>query len=215
MSDSSVHVINGNALILLHEIYGINDHIQSVRDKWQRLGFDVYTPALFPHSIPFEYVQQDEAYRHFSENVGFNPTSVVSLLSELREKYTTLLVMGYSVGATLAWLSAKSNLCDGVICHYGSRIRQYIDSAPLCPALIIIARDEQAFDTTMMRHELQKFPSVQCVMFDAYHGFCNPDSPTYDGELERQVYEIVSVFTNAVLSEKLMSLAKNSVNYIN
>ncbi|MDI5811330.1 DUF535 family protein, partial [Salmonella enterica subsp. enterica serovar Anatum] len=42
-----------------------------------------------------------------------------------------------SVGATLAWLSAASGLCDGVVCYYGSRIRQYLHLAPLCPTLVI------------------------------------------------------------------------------
>ncbi len=95
---------------------------------------------------PFRYEQQEEAYRHFSANVGFDPAVVTTLLHELRTQYETLIVVGYSVGATLAWLSAASGLCDGVICYYGSRIRQYLHLAPLCPTLVIIARYEPAFD---------------------------------------------------------------------
>lgn len=83
-------------------------------------GFDIYIPALFPHHTPFRYEQQEEAYRHFSANVGFDPAVVNTLLHELRTQYETLIVVGYSVGATLAWLSAASGLCDGVICYYGS-----------------------------------------------------------------------------------------------
>lgn len=36
------------AIILLHEIYGINAHIQRTAATWRSRGFDVYTPALFP-----------------------------------------------------------------------------------------------------------------------------------------------------------------------
>ncbi|HEI6966057.1 TPA: dienelactone hydrolase family protein [Yersinia enterocolitica] len=205
MTNPSRHIINSNAVVLLHEIYGINDHIRRIRDEWLGREFDVYTPALFPHMTPFGYAQQDEAYRHFSENVGLNPISVVSLLSELRKKYTRLLVMGYSVGATLAWLAARNGLCDGVICYYGSRIRQYSDFAPSCPALVIIARYEPAFDTVVMQQELQKFPSVQCAMFDAYHGFCDADNPVFDDGLERQASAKVSTFTNTILSAKLLT----------
>lgn len=130
-------------------------------------GFDIYIPALFPHHTPFRYEQQEEAYRHFSANVGFDPAVVTTLLHDLRTQYETLIVVGYSVGATLAWLSAASGLCDGVICYYGSRIRQYLHLAPLCPALVIIARYEPAFDPLAMRQALEKRPpgcSVKCTM---------------------------------------------------
>lgn len=73
-------------------------------------GFDIYIPALFPHHTPFRYEQQEEAYRHFSANVGFDPAVVTTLLHDLRTQYETLIVVGYSVGATLAWLSAASGL---------------------------------------------------------------------------------------------------------
>lgn len=52
------------AIILLHEIYGINAHIQRTAATWRSRGFDVYTPALFPHSAPFAYEQQEQAWRH-------------------------------------------------------------------------------------------------------------------------------------------------------
>lgn len=94
------------AIVLLHEIYGINAHIQRSAATWRSRGFDAYTPALFPHSAPFAYEQQEQAWRHFSDNVGFDTAAIVSLLAELRAKYGTLILIGYSVGATLAWLAA-------------------------------------------------------------------------------------------------------------
>ncbi|MGS9169683.1 dienelactone hydrolase family protein, partial [Salmonella enterica subsp. enterica serovar Infantis] len=76
----------------------------------------------------------------FSANVGFDPAVVTKLLHELRTQYETLIVVGYRVGATLAWLSSASGLCDGVVCYYGSPIRQYLHRAPLCPTQVLIAR---------------------------------------------------------------------------
>ncbi|MFP5601072.1 dienelactone hydrolase family protein, partial [Salmonella sp. 741265129_HBA] len=153
---SSLSSRHRRAAIILHEIYGINAHIQRAGHEWMTRGFDIYIPALFPHHTPFRYEQQEEAYRHFSANVGFDPAVVTTLLHDLRTQYETLIVVGYSVGATLAWLSAASGLCDGVICYYGSRIRQYLHLAPLCPALVIIARYEPAFDPLAMRQALEK-----------------------------------------------------------
>ena len=80
------------AIVLLHEIYGINAHIQRSAATWRSRGFDAYTPALFPHSAPFAYEQQEQAWRHFSDNVGFDTAAIVSLLAELRGKYGTLIL---------------------------------------------------------------------------------------------------------------------------
>ncbi|ASG77530.1 dienelactone hydrolase family protein [Salmonella enterica subsp. diarizonae] len=202
---SSLSSGHRRAAIILHEIYGINDHIQRAGHEWMTRGFDVYTPTLFPHNTPFRYEQQQEAYRHFSENVGFDPAIVTTLLNDLRAQYETLIVIGYSVGATLAWLSAASGLCDGVICYYGSSIRQYPHLTPLCPALVIIARYEPAFDPLAMRQTLEKCPRVQCKMYDARHGFCNADSATFDAALSHQVMDDVTVFIRDITHANTLS----------
>lgn len=190
------------AIVLLHEIYGLNAHIQRTADRWKTRGFDVYTPALFPHAAPFAYHQQDKAYRHFCDKVGFDPTAIVSLLAELRAKYATVLIIGYSTGATLAWLAARSGLCDGVICHYGSRIRQYSNIAPPCPTLVILASDEPAFDPRALQDELKKQPTVICRMFHARHGFCDADSQAWNSRLARQVAEIADRFISLIQQQQ-------------
>ena len=37
---------NKNALIVLHEIYGVNNFIEDVCTRYHRLGFDVYRNNL-------------------------------------------------------------------------------------------------------------------------------------------------------------------------
>lgn len=182
------------AVILLHEIYGINDHIVRVRKHWEQRGFDVYIPPLYPHTAPFEYSQQDAAYRHFMDHSGFDTAQVTSLMSELKTRYTTLLLVGYSVGATLAWLAARREDCDGIICYYGSRIREHCDIAPPCPALILIARHETSFDPHVMLQQLRALPNVHCAMFDAHHGFCDSDSPSFHPVMADRAAGAVDVF---------------------
>ena len=102
----------------------------------------------------------------FSDNVGFDTAAIVSLLAELRAKYGTLILIGYSVGATLAWLAARSGLCDGAVCHYGSRIRQYCDAAPPCPTQDSPAMNRRSIPApckTSWRNILRGLPDVQCA----------------------------------------------------
>ena len=36
------------AIVLLHEIYGLNAHIKRTAATWRSRGYAVFTPALFP-----------------------------------------------------------------------------------------------------------------------------------------------------------------------
>ncbi|EIA0033181.1 dienelactone hydrolase family protein [Salmonella enterica] len=137
---------NENAVVVLHEIYGINEHIKDVCAEYHDRGFDVYCPHLFEHGLPFKYGQQDQAYKNFVNTCGFDTTKINLLLSEIRGGYKKIIMIGFSVGATIAWLSAESNLCDGIVCYYGSRIRDYTDIMPQCPVLVIMAQFEKSFD---------------------------------------------------------------------
>ncbi|MFP2265926.1 dienelactone hydrolase family protein [Citrobacter braakii] len=49
---------NENAVVVLHEIFGINEHIKDVCAEYDDRGSDVYYPPLFKHGIPFKYEQR-------------------------------------------------------------------------------------------------------------------------------------------------------------
>ncbi|EEI6593044.1 dienelactone hydrolase family protein [Salmonella enterica] len=75
---------NENAVVVLHEIYGINEHIKDVCAEYHDRGFDVYCPHLFEHGLPFKYEQQDQAYKNFVNTCGFDTTKINLLLGEIR-----------------------------------------------------------------------------------------------------------------------------------
>ena len=134
------------AVIVLHEIYGVNRHILDLCAAHQALGFDVYCPNLYCAADPFPYNRQEEAYAFFMRHVGFEVfPSINAFAAQLRPRYTRLFLLGSSVGATLAWICGNSGPYDGVVCCYGSRIRDYPHLPPACPTLAIFARREKSF----------------------------------------------------------------------
>ena len=62
---------SSKCVILLHEIYGINDHIKHYANLLFQKGFDVYVPNLLQRSIPFSYEEEEVAYENFITNVSF------------------------------------------------------------------------------------------------------------------------------------------------
>ncbi|HGB4478615.1 TPA: dienelactone hydrolase family protein [Salmonella enterica] len=169
-----------NAILVLHEIYGINAHIQRICDIYHQAGFDIYCPNLINRSSPFTYEQHQDAYNYFNEVCGFSTSEITELTARLRASYKKVIIVGFSVGGTLAWLSSSKAICDGVVSFYGSRIRDYTDHVPDCPVLVIQARYEEAYNPVLLEHKLSKYPMVSFHLFDCRHGFCDAFSKAFD-----------------------------------
>ncbi|MBU3098934.1 dienelactone hydrolase family protein [Clostridium frigoriphilum] len=59
-------ISNSNSVIIvLHEIYGINQHIKLVCEKFSMAGYDIICPNLINLNHPFNYDQQDEQLQVF------------------------------------------------------------------------------------------------------------------------------------------------------
>lgn len=171
------------AVIVLHEIYGVNRHILDLCADYQALGFDVYCPDLYDSVKPFPYNRQTEAYEFFMNHVGFEIfPSINDFAAQLRPRHTRLFLLGSSVGATLAWLCGNSGLYDGVVCCYGSRIRDYAHLPPACPTLAFFARHEKSFPPESVESALSGIPVLQVETVDAGHGFCDKYSEHFDAK---------------------------------
>jgi|GEM_PF-5737248 len=114
--------------------------------------------------------------------IGFEKATsqVAEVLQNQRPIYQHIVVMGFSVGATVAWLLAGyTGLCDGSVGYYGSRIRHYTNIIPKVPALLLYGQSEPAFDLSALLQTLARTPEVILEQYPALHGFSNPYSSHY------------------------------------
>lgn len=142
------HLSNNNktAIVLLHEIYGINDNIIDKAKQLHHEGFDVYCPNLLGSDIVYDYKDDEEAYSNFYTNVGYDLAvkNVEVLIRSLDSIYKSVFVIGYSIGgASIAWIISGKVKLDGVVCFYGSRIRDYAQMEPINDCALFFASDEK------------------------------------------------------------------------
>lgn len=79
----------------------------------------------------------------FNREVGFACyQTIVAQLRQLKQTYRQVFIMGFSVGATIAWRCSETPWCDGIIGCYGSRIRDYLELQPACPVLLLFAEQD-------------------------------------------------------------------------
>lgn len=203
-------------IIVLHEIYGINGHIAGVCKGFAGSGYDVVCPDLLDGKSVYDYSQEEEAYRYFMNFVGFEPAAkkVTFLIRQEEREYKHIFLLGYSIGATVAWLCGGDAAaagegflcggslikCDGVIGYYGSRIRDYMEVTPKCPTLLIYPEEESAFDPVEFQREVCKKEKTEVHILKGKHGFGDPYSPNYYEASAKEAERITKDFLKRIRS---------------
>lgn len=182
-------------MIILHEIYGINNHMLKTEEYWRNRGFDVIIPNFYENNEKFEYQEEKDAYEYFN-NIGFNTCvcKVNELIKESKKTYKHIFLIGYSIGATVAWLCSENSECSGIVCYYGSRIRDYIQINPLCPSLVIFASTENSFNVQEIASTIDKADNTEVYILEGKHGFADLFSRNYSSDSEKAGNELVKLF---------------------
>lgn len=197
-------------IVVLHEIYGINDHIKKVCQELVDSGYHVVCPDLLDGKPVFDYPREEEAYRYFMNYVGFESAAkkVTFLLRQEEGRYKRVILLGYSIGATVAWLCGVDSVkkdesfhyggsfvkCSGIICLYGSRIRDHLYVSLKCPALLIFAEEEKSFDPQELRTQLETMEGTEVHILNGKHGFTDPYGPNYNGQSALEAGRLIEEF---------------------
>jgi len=185
------------AVVVLHEVYGINQHIVDICLDLSKEHMDVFVPNMLESETVFNYNQENLAYNNFFNCIGFDGAfnQINTFLHNIRNRYNRIFVVGFSVGATIAWLCSKEqNLCNAVIGFYGSRIRDHLEINPKCPVLLFFPTQEKSFNVTDLV-ELIKAKNNVCVkQLNGQHGFANPAAPNYNKQSSNSAYKDMILF---------------------
>ena len=185
---------SSRCVILLHEIYGINQHIQHYAQLLFDKGYDVYVPDLINRKEPFTYEQEAKAYENFMVNVGFSKakSQVNELVSKIESKYEHIRIVGFSIGATIGWLCSVSTSVNKVICFYGSRIRQYTYINPVAHTILIYGDQEKSFNAADLKKALPLHKHVDVKIVEGAHGFADPYSVKYNPVLTNRLIQYIT-----------------------
>lgn len=185
-------------MIILHEIYGVNEHIKEVCLNCFNAGYDIYCPDLLNRELPYSYAQAEAAYLYFTRNIGFGIYSQVDIMAEqLKRKYEKVLLLGFSIGATIAWRCSANGYYDGMIGYYGSRIRDYRSVMPGCPSFLLFA-EEDSFDVAGVVHELQYMVNVKAEILKGKHGFMDAHSINFNQKSCEKAWKLTQEFLAAI-----------------
>lgn len=194
-------------LVVVQEIFGINEHIRSIADSYAEDGFLAVAPALFDRierNVELGYDGADrEKAMSFYPNLDADKAVLDVAAAIAFAKVQTAKkvgVIGYCFGGTIAWLAATRLKPDAVVAYYGGQIPKYAEETPRAPVMLHFGEQ----DTHIPEKEVDKLkaahPDVEVYWYDAGHAFnCEPRS-SYNAEAAHAARERSLAFLKKHLS---------------
>ena len=168
-------------VVIIHEVRGVTENLVRLASFLTSEGFSVVLPSLYSDG----YVGSDEqaSYRKFYSEVGIERASgtIGDIIEE--DVGAKISLLGFSVGATVAWLLSGNGKIDSAIGFYGSRIRNHLDIQPSADVDLYFCR-ERGFDVEETIGALNAKPRVSAGLIPGEHGFYST-SPFSSPEIQR------------------------------
>jgi carboxymethylenebutenolidase len=166
-------------LLVLQEIFGVNDHIKAVTDGFAAAGFLSLAPALFDRVKPgvsLGYGADDVAAgRELRAGTTLEGTlaDMAAGIDSLRALAPDLKVgvIGYCWGGSLAFLSATRLKVDAAIGYYGGQITPFVKERPNAPTMLHFGEFDKGIPLTDVAMIQAEHPTLPVHLYPAGHGF--------------------------------------------
>lgn len=129
----------GPGIVLLQEIWGVNEHIRAVADQYAQDGYVVLAPDLFwrlERRVDLAYDEAGSARaRQLLQTVdgaqaAADVAAAVGLLRARPEVTGRVATLGYCFGGQMAFRAAALAQADAAVCYYGGGIAGHLALAP-------------------------------------------------------------------------------------
>lgn len=181
-------------LVLLPEVFNVNDHIRTVADEYAADGFVVVAPDLYWRQEPRTYLSYDEEglqkarqlwakldVEQFAIDVG----DIVSALRARPDCNGKIGLVGYCIGGSIAYLASAKHPIDAAVSYYGIQIDQHLDQADhlRCPVMFHFAKNDAHIPlatVTPVADRAARSDRMTVQIYDgAGHGFNRRGYPPY------------------------------------
>ena len=173
------------SLVVVQEIFGVNDHIRSVCDRYAEMGFNCVAPAIFDRikrDIVLGYSTDDVAegreYKTASndDDVLKDITATISTLPDGGKG-----IVGYCWGGYISWISAtRLNGLNAAVGYYGGGIHDKAAETPMCPTMLHFGEKDAMITPDHVQIVKDRHPNLPVHVYDADHGFNCDMRGSYD-----------------------------------
>jgi carboxymethylenebutenolidase len=165
-------------LVIIQEIFGVNNHIRRVTDGFAGDGYVALAPAVFDRVEPginMGYAQDDITRgREIRGKLGWDTLvmDVRAAADALKKDGLTVGVVGYCMGGSLAWLAAtRIPGLAASVGYYGGAIADFAQEQPRCQVLLHFGETDASIPKEHWDKVRASHPKLPVHIYPAGHGF--------------------------------------------
>ncbi|MDE2423645.1 MAG: dienelactone hydrolase family protein [Betaproteobacteria bacterium] len=128
----------GPGILLIQEIFGVNEHIQQVADQYAMDGFVVFAPDVFWRQEEKIQLAYDES--GFKKGLDFyakcdtekatqDLVTAANFLRKREEVVNSIASVGYCMGGLLSYMVGAKEAVDAAVCYYPGGIDKQVNAA--------------------------------------------------------------------------------------
>lgn len=185
----------GPGIVLIQEVFGVNNHIRSVADSYAAAGYVVLAPDVFWRIQPMfdvgydpESIAKGRAMKGQTD-IAKAVADVATTVSALRARSDCtgkVASVGYCMGGWLSFLAAANAGVDAAVCYYGGGIDGSLAQAPraVCPILMHFGEKDEHIPLSAVEATRGAFKgrsNVEILVYEgAGHGFHCDERGSYN-----------------------------------
>ena len=182
-------------LVVIQEIFGVNNHIRNVTDRFAADGYLALAPAMFDRLKPdveLAYTQ-DDIGKGRELAMALKPAQVLAdvngAIKELRAQGCAKVgIVGFCFGGTVAWRAAAVANVDAAVGYYGGGIHGARDLKPRVPTALHFGDKDAHIPMDQVHEVADLHPEVEVHVYAADHGFHCDERASYDPAAAKQAY---------------------------
>ena len=193
------HITPRGALILVHEIFGVNHYIRAQADRFANYGYITVAPALFDRISPgtaLDYSEESVAKgRAIAEELGFNGAlDGVRGAYDMLEAENRVAVLGYCWGGSVAFL-ANTRLGLPAVSYYGGRTVPLLGERPKAPLMLHFGEDDPLIPPEDVQKHRDALSGAEIHVWPgAGHGFDCDQRPDYNADASQKALQRTLMF---------------------
>ena len=167
-------------VVVVQEIFGVNDHIRSVADGYAADGYLAVAPALFDRVRSGVELGYNAEGIDVGRKIAFDDLTMEQVMADVSAAAACASeggkvgVVGYCWGGTVCYVAA-ARLSDQIAAasgYYGGQIIPHLEERPAAPLLLHFGSEDHGIPLENVNAIAERWPHVAVHVYDgADHGF--------------------------------------------
>jgi carboxymethylenebutenolidase len=172
-------------VVVIQEIFGVNNQIRGVTDRFANAGYLAIAPAIFDRVEPGIYVGFSPAERARGMGVA-GKMDRDKALADIAAAISAASaggkvgIVGFCLGGSYAWAAAERlGGLSAAVGYYGGNIVANKDLSPKVPTLLHFGEKDEHIPVSGVREVAALHPEVEIQLYPAGHAFANEERDSY------------------------------------